>query len=468
MSRRFSRDLCLFCGHKLTSRSQRWEGAHAFRAISTASQERGNRSDTGQTSIQDLDDAFRNQLYLYNPVDYVRPSFSADVASPPTGLIAETRHVLRRNLTAKLTTQQEIGSTQTTVREELHRAFRRRQIRYVLRTQLTLCQWPKDILRVVAIAMQRKETAQQLATLGNWIVKAFRRMRNHVAEPRILASVNTIFSRLKASQLPISDEFLAFALEAAARARSLPALKKYLKELRQRGVPLDAQTFKAVVDSLKIGQEGVGAVRQYIWTGKDILEVLVGSKGSPSQEDYHLGLLRGRNNWTALSAWVAALARCGEGEEVWREWELWQRAQRTGSAKPSPESSSSRPGTMDKDSTNVVCWFVQQLCVAGEFRRAWQIAAETDISFDQLLPTTRDALLDHFEHATKFDDAMRQEILTKYVRDLERIEEALGVRWVAEGEDGHHITQMDLTDALERLSDPQYVPDLVSPIESGK
>ena len=64
-------------------------------------------------------------------------------------------------------------------------------------------------------------------------------------------------------------------------------------------------------------------------------------------------------------------------------------------------------------------------------------------------------LLDHPEHARVWNDHMTASMLEKYAVELQRLERALGARWVqTEDGEGHHVLESNLEETLEQLGDP--------------
>jgi hypothetical protein len=66
-----------------------------------------------------------------------------------------------------------------------------------------------------------------------------------------------------------------------------------------------------------------------------------------------------------------------------------------------------------------------------------------------------------------WDDEVREALKAKYLEDMARIEQALGVEWVANGEDGYHVFKNDAEDVLERLADPELLSEHGYPIDEN-
>ena len=124
-----------------------------------------------------------------------------------------------------------------------HSAFRRRiqlamhdkEIRKILRLQLLRCERPNEIMRIMAVAMQNKVTAQNFAALAEPIIRALYRCRNNVTDPEVLKVLNVLLWRFKQADIPYRSILIHMGIKYAARSRSLIAMKKYLKLLRERG-----------------------------------------------------------------------------------------------------------------------------------------------------------------------------------------------------------------------------------------
>jgi len=331
--------------------------------------------------------------------------------------------------------------------------------RTILRAQLLGCEWPRDMLRIVAVAMMEPPIAEQLATLHEPITRAAYRCRQNVSDPEILGLLTTIITRFQHAKLPVEHPIMFMALKFAARARSLPGMQRYLRNLRQANVTMSSILFRSIIAKCSIGHRGFGEIRNGRWKQKDLIKVLTGFDDETHlapQERSHLGVFLDRSDWKFLSGWVAILARCKDTEAVWREWLLWKSSPMRLEPRPLVFSA---PGLMGQMTTRIrgEFFFVEQVTLAGDLERAWQIIEETGIPLSSLKSSLKDKLLESPEFATTPVDETRQELIAKYDRDLRRIEEALGVRWVprAGGEDGegHHELFMDQEEALEKLGE---------------
>ena len=348
-----------------------------------------------------------------------------------------------------------------TFRQNIRQALGQRAIRQVLRAQLLRCQWPKEILRIMAVAMQNnRAVAENLAVLEEPIMRALYRCRENVSDPEVLKTLNIIISRFKSEGLPVQPQLLLMALKFAARARSLPAMKKYLKAIRSAGMGISSNAFRAVIAKFSIGRRGLGEIRNGRWMRKDLLEVLTGfedEKHLPEEQKNHLGTLLVREDWQFLHGWVAALARCKDSDTIWKEWELWKQSGARTVPKvlvfPNGVRSLSRwKGEMTSKKRGDY-WFLEQMALAGDYERAWKILLETGISITVLKTSIKDLLLDHAEHATVWDAGVRNEMLKKYDRSLSKIETALGVMWIAgkgDGEGSHERVE-DMDAVMARL-----------------
>jgi hypothetical protein len=98
-----------------------------------------------------------------------------------------------------------------------------------MREQFLRCQTTQDIMRVLAVAFQRKETTRELVDMEVSIVRALYRARDTTTDHKILGAITTIVSRFRRENLPITRYFLAAGIKFAARTRSLPGMKRYLK-----------------------------------------------------------------------------------------------------------------------------------------------------------------------------------------------------------------------------------------------
>ena len=103
-------------------------------------------------------------------------------------------------------------------------------------------------------------------------------------------------------------------------------------------------------------------------------------------------------------------------------------------------------------------WFVEQMALAGDLEKAWEILRISNISFANLGASVRARLLEGAQHSPAPDANVQKELLAKYADELGKIETCLGIEWVT-GQDGHgyHVSHTDLEERLERLGNPDFV-----------
>ncbi|KAK4502378.1 hypothetical protein PRZ48_005803 [Zasmidium cellare] len=346
-------------------------------------------------------------------------------------------------------------------RQKIREATTEKPVRQLIRGQLLRAHWPKEIFRIVAVAMMNKDTARYISTLNEPLMRALYRCRDNVSDPEVLKALNVIITRFKYADLNVEPPMLYMALKFAARARSLPAMKKYLKAMRETGLDITSNVFRSVIAKFSIGHRGLGEIRNGRWRRQDLLQVLTGfedAKDLPKDQQYHLGAFLDRDDWQYLHGWVAVLARCKASDLVWDEWLLW----RENPSRTTPRQLELRAGgTPMTSKLRGDYWFVEQMTYAGDVQKAWSILKETEIPFRTLKTQVKDKLLDHVEHATIWDESVREAMVEKYARDLGRIEYALGVKWVpgeVDGE-GQHELCMDQEEALDKLGDDKWMLD---------
>ncbi|KAL9087225.1 MAG: hypothetical protein Q9165_006719 [Trypethelium subeluteriae] len=333
--------------------------------------------------------------------------------------------------------------------------LRQKDIRSLIKGQLEKCRTPRDILQIVAVAMQRRETAAQMAHLHFPIMSTLYRVRSRTTDPEILTALNLIINRFRKENLPIRREFIVLGLRFAARSRSLPAMKRYLKEAQEQGVFISGRIFRSIVAKFSIGLGGLGEIRNGRWKKSHLLQVLLGFEGMDPAQPYHLGAFLRRDDWTCFHAWVAALARCKATDQLWKEWEWWRDSEKRKNSYPLRHSSV--PLTVR---TRGDAWFIEQLLYAKEHERAWQVMHETNMSFGLLSRNCRVWLMDHPEKVKKWGPREKRALVEKYDTELDKIERALGVKWISQGgewNEGFHVSYADVVnteETLEALADP--------------
>lgn len=332
-------------------------------------------------------------------------------------------------------------------------SIRSRDFRKLMKEQLLRCQWPSDILRVMSVAMQRKDIAKEWTSTTDHVRRALYRSRNNASDSRIVQTINVIVKRLEMANLPVHPDLIALGVRFAARSRSLKDMKRYLKYIKLAGGKMNRHTFRCIIAKFSVGHRGLGEIRNGRWKRSELLQVLLGFDDTPPEEAYHLRLFLQRDNWQIFHVWIVILARCRAVDELWKEWEYWRQ---------SPQRNNPRrlhvPGKTVTTATRGDHWFIEQMAHAGDMEKAWQMLRETAIPFAEIKPSVRARLLDGAEYATVPDELIRIELLQKYATQLTKIEAALGIEWVSpEGAaQGYHVVSQDLEDALEKLADPGF------------
>lgn len=235
-------------------------------------------------------------------------------------------------------------------------------------------------------------------------------------------------------------------------------MKKYLKAMREGNVEMTANVFRSVIAKFSIGHRGLGEIRNGRWRRDQLLQVLNGfddAKDLPPEQQYHLGSYLIRDEWQYLHGWVAVLSRCKDSDGVWKEWELWKQCP----ARTHPKKLGGQKNEMTSRKRGDY-WFIEQMTFSGDLKRAWQILAETGLEFTSLHERVRMRLLEAVEFATVWNDELRNQMIEKYDKDLAKIEQALGVKWVpdASGEEGvgTHETLDTQEESLEKLGAGEY------------
>ncbi|KAJ9625934.1 hypothetical protein H2203_004703 [Taxawa tesnikishii (nom. ined.)] len=317
-------------------------------------------------------------------------------------------------------------------RENMATAFGQKGIRRILREQLLRCQWPEEILRVAAVAMKKKETAKEFAHMHQSIRRALYRIRNNVSDPKVLSTLNVIIVRLSVENLPVDGSLFILGLKFAARSRSLQSMKRYLKYMRDRNLTISRSIFRAIIAKFSVGSRGLGEIRNGRWTRQDLLQVLLGFDGTPPGKPT-----------ISESGWIGQSGKW----ELWRVSETRRRDRRLQSMNPFL--------TAKIRGDN---WFIEQMCHAGDTARAWIMLKESGIPFNKLRPYVREMLLDGADGATVWDKHIAAESQEKLSQDIEKIEQALGVMWISQGDngEGYHVTKGVLEETLENLASPEF------------
>lgn len=325
--------------------------------------------------------------------------------------------------------------------------------RRILTEQFLRCETPRQILRVLAVALQRKESTQDLANLDLCLVRAFYRAREKATDAKILEAINVVVTRFRHENLRITPYMLAIGIRFAARSRSLPGMKRYLKLYRELGFRMSRNTFRAIIAKFSVGNKGYGEIRNGRWSRRDLLQVLLGFEDTTPANQHHLGLFLDRSEWTQLIAWIVVLGRCKASDEVYKEWLLWQ----DNPIRLKPRGNQSE-GVSAK-ARNDYC-FIEAMANAGDTHRAWLMLRESGLPFQYCRKHLRHQLLRDIQHATLWDEQIPLDMLEYYTSEITKIENALGVEWISLGDDqGYHKPTDSMKQSLEVLSSPFFKLD---------
>ncbi|TKA22773.1 hypothetical protein B0A50_07875 [Salinomyces thailandicus] len=357
-------------------------------------------------------------------------------------------------------------------RQRLLAAKPEKPLRHVLRAQLLHCETPREIHRVVATALVHgPATRNALAALHEPLMRALYRCRISVSDAAVLACLTALRARFATYNLIFPPSLLTLAVKFAARARSLPAMKSYLRALRHpHAHPLTPHTFRALIAKFSIGRRGLGEIRNGRWRRPDLLQVLLGFQNCahlPRSEQYHLETFLDRTDWQYLHGWIAVLARCRATEALWHEWQLWK----SNVTRLYPRSLAS-PHRYNTTRLRGDSWFIEQMTHCGALQQAWTILGESGISYTGLNQPLRDRLLEAPEFAPKWLTAVViEDLQRKCGTELLKLEGALGIRWIAseKGEaEGRHECFEEREQVLERLAGTGFDRHCGFPYDEGE
>lgn len=327
--------------------------------------------------------------------------------------------------------------------------------RRLMREQFLRCQTVQDVMRVLAVALQHKETTRELASMEICIVRALYRARDTTTDHKIFGAITTIICRFRKVNIPIGRHLSSVGIKFAARTRSLPGMKRYLKLHVELDFPIAKTLFRAIIAKFSVGSNGYGEIRNGRWSRRDLLQVLLGFEDTAPEDQHHLGLFLDRSDWSELYGWLVVLSRCKASDEIWKEWVLWQgnpmRLSNGKVANPLSECEAKLRG----DYT-----FVEMMADSGDTRRAWEMLRDSGISFRDCRRRLRHTLLRDIQFATLWDSQISADLLEQYDLELKKVENALGVEWIDLGDDqGYHRPTKYMQQSLEFLSSPFFKPE---------
>lgn len=324
-----------------------------------------------------------------------------------------------------------------------------------MREQFLRCQTVQDVMRVLAVALQRKKTMHELAAMELCIVRALYRARDTTTDHKILGAITTIISRFRKEKIPIAHLLLAVGIKFAARSRSLPGMKRYLKMHVEMDCPIAGTLFRGIIAKFSVGSNGYGEIRNGRWSRRDLLQVLLGFEDTAPEDQHHLGLFLDRTDWNQLYGWLVALSRCKASDEIWKEWILWHH-------NPIRLSNGKVVSTLGEVEAKLRgdYTFIELMADSGDTRRAWEMLRDSGIPFRDCRPRLRHKLLRDIQYATVWDAQISVDLLQQYDFELKKMEHALGVEWIDLGDDqGYHRPTKYMQQSLEVLSSPFFKPE---------
>jgi hypothetical protein len=325
--------------------------------------------------------------------------------------------------------------------------------RRLMREQFLRCQTTQDLMRVLAVALQRKETTRELVDMDLCIVRALYRARDTTTDQKIFGAITTIVTRFRREDLPVTRFLLAVGIKFAARTRSLPGMKRYLKLHTELGFPIAKTLFRSIIAKFSVGSNGYGEIRNGRWSRRDLLQVLLGFEDTAPEDQHHLGLFLDRTEWTQLYGWLIVLSRCKASDEIWKEWLLWQ--DNPIRLKTGKVASQHGEAKLKGDYS-----FIEVMADAGDTRRAWEMLRDSGIPFRDCRSRLRRTLLRDIQYATLWDAQISLDLLEQYDFELKKVENALGVEWIALDDDqGYHKPTDSMQQSLEALSSPFFNPE---------
>jgi hypothetical protein len=330
-----------------------------------------------------------------------------------------------------------------------------KDIRRKMKDQLRRCKTTRDIFRVAVAALQSKRTAQIFTGYGEFISRAFYQTREFSSDISIAAKIAVLIKRFDREGLSFKLPLFYHGIAFAFRSRNLNLVKRFLWEFRSRGLLMSRGLFRLIIAKCSIGRRGYGEIRNGQWNREDMKQILLGFTGAQPGKEYHLSTFMDRNDWQSCFAFafVQILARCGFVDEMWKEWLIWKQSPTRLENAPINSPCTSR----DTAGVRGDCHFVQEFIIAGDYKRAWKVLAETRIDPKLIQGEKLRTLLSWSNLATIWNESLREELMQKYEEDLDAMEHFLGVEWISDGRGGgYHRPTIRLNEALEELSDEHF------------
>ena len=321
--------------------------------------------------------------------------------------------------------------------ELLQRTPPGKETRSILRAQIAQARNTKDILRVVAVAVQKRRFLSDLGIVTYFLLHSLYRMRMCESDVRILTVIMIIYKRLKMVGIDLSYECLGMGLTFSARARSLKGMKIFLSELQKRGLPMGPTLFRSLIAKFSIGTRGLGQIRNGSWKRDELVQVLLGFPGTPKDDEpFHLETFLIRENWQFLTGWLAVLAWCQAKDELWKEWELWLANPIRVMSRELKDPGAKSPSVKIRGDR----WFIEQFLNAEDPPKAWRAFEESGLTLDQLRPSIRQRLLDTAVYAKAWPAYIVKALEQKVEEDLADITTALT------GEEGFSFEAFSMDD----------------------
>ena len=345
-------------------------------------------------------------------------------------------------------------------------------IRDLIKSQIGACTSIEKLQKILVVALDRDVARRYVKQNQTQVYLALRRMWQHIRvqvqsderEVRFLKCLNAIVGRLKRAGVPLYSHISELALMVAIRQGCWSVARLHLEDLRnttrvsrEAGIGLgllNGFLEKVCHRSSLEHHEGMPGARL---TKKHITHIIIGDEGSnerskgeneDEEESVNLAMLMDQTRPEHVLCLLRLLHIHGTGEAIWAEWQKWQgqvplghqRKRRAKIAFPAKDDDEpqDKADVAWKSHRQLEIEFVKILAERKAYARAWAALKDSRVEFDELPIACQDGLLEKLEFASFMDEKIRQALLDKYAREMEKVEKAYGVKWVEGTNGGFH------------------------------
>lgn len=305
------------------------------------------------------------------------------------------------------------------VNDSIRSGGRERECGAIIRAQLDRCLIPRDILRVLVVAMQHRRSARSFLNQYEDIKAALYRTRQSVSDRLVSRTTLQILKRVEIAGYPIPATLLYTAAKFGSRSRDRVMMYQALLRVKAHVSTVNTNQFRSILAKISIGNGRLGEIRNGRWDREDLRQILLGfeeERHLPLDQKCHLGTFVDRLDWHHMHGWIAVLSTAGLVDHLWHEWHLWLNHN---SMRPPRPSDIKAGRSLSKTGIEGDVWFIERMMETGDAKKAWSIYSQSPVPFHRLKAEVQFSLIRHHQPAGNSIIPAMDSLLVKYKDHLE-------------------------------------------------